>query len=161
MKTLYLFRHAKSSWAFDLPDHDRPLGRRGRRDVFAMGEFLKNRISPPDVILSSTASRAFYTALHVCDKLKISEGSIGLTRGLFHAGSREILEIIHNAPHGDKLALFGHNPGLTNAANQLSNSQIENIPTCGVVGISFDVESWSEIEVGKGKKDFFYYPKGI
>ena len=162
MKRLYLFRHAKSSWTFDLPDHDRPLGKRGRRDVLKMGNFLKDKITPPDLILSSTASRAFYTALHVCDALKLNENIIELTRGLFHAGANEILEVIqHASPDSLTVALFGHNPGFTDFANRLTHADIDNIPTCGVVGISFREEKWSEISFGKGKQEFFYYPKGI
>jgi len=161
MKTLYLFRHAKSSWGFDLPDHDRPLGKRGRGDVLKMGEFLKKNITPPEVIISSTASRAFYTALHICDCLGIKEEKILLTKELFHAGSSEILHVVQNTPDCETLAIFGHNPGFTVSANRLSNSSIENVPTGGVVGISFDVRSWSKVDFGKGKKTFFYYPKGI
>jgi len=161
MKTLYLFRHAKSSWAFELSDHDRPLGKRGRRDVAKMGNFLKDKIEAPDIILSSTASRAFYTALHICDAFKIDEGKIRLSKGLFHAGPREIIQVIQNAPDCKTLALFGHNPGFTTAANQLANISIENVPTCGAVGISFEIENWSEADFGIGKKKFFFFPKGI
>lgn len=161
MKTLYLIRHAKSSWSFDLTDHDRPLGKRGRRDVKKMGKYLNENQPKPEVLISSTASRAFYTALHICDQYGIDEGQIQLSKKLFHAGSNEILEVIQSAPNCDRLAVFGHNPGFTNTSNQLANINIENIPTCGVVGISFDVKSWSEVEYGLGKQLFFYFPKAI
>ena len=161
MKTLYLIRHAKSSWAFDLSDHDRPLGKRGRRDVIKMGAYLKEHEPKPEVFISSTASRAFYTALYICDEYGIDEGHIRLEKKLFHAGSNEILEIIQSAPSCDRLAIFGHNPGFTNAANELANTDIENVPTCGVVGVSFDIKSWSEVEFRSGKQLFFYFPKGI
>ena len=161
MKNLYLFRHAKSSWTFNLPDHDRPLGKRGRKNVLKMGAFLKNNVTPPDVVISSTASRAFYTALHICDGFGISEEKIILTEALFHAESSEILRIVQSAPDCETLAIFGHNPGFTNAANRLSNANIENIPTGSVAGISFNVRQWSEVDFGEGKEAFFYYPKGI
>lgn len=161
MKTLYLVRHAKSSWAFDLADHDRPLGKRGRKDVFKMGSHLATHQPKPDVLISSTASRAFYTALFLCDQMKIDEGKIRLTKDLFHAGVFEIISVIQKAPECDTLAIFGHNPGFTSAANALANTQIDNVPTCGIVGISFDVKKWNEIKEGIGKLLFFYYPKGI
>jgi phosphohistidine phosphatase len=161
MKTLYLIRHAKSSWAFDLPDHDRPLGKRGRMDVIKMGRYLAEHQPEPEVLISSTASRAFYTALHICDHFGIDEGRIRLEKKLFHAGSQEILEVIQSASDCERLALFGHNPGFTDAANRLANTNIENVPTCGVVGISFNVNSWSEVGFGNGKQLFFYSPKGI
>jgi phosphohistidine phosphatase len=161
MKTLYLIRHAKSSWAFDLPDHDRPLGKRGRKDVTKMGAYLAEHQPEPEVLISSTASRAFYTALHMCDQYGIDEGRIRLEKKLFHAGSQEILAIIQSAPSCDRLAIFGHNPGFTDAANQLANTTIENVPTCGVVGISFDINSWSDVTFGSGKQWLFYSPKGV
>lgn len=161
MKTLYLIRHAKSSWAFDLPDHDRPLGKRGRKDVIKMGAYLAAHQPKPEVLISSTASRAFYTALHICDQAGIDEGHIRLEKKLFHAGSNEILEVIQSAPSCERLAIFGHNPAFTGIANQLANTNIQNVPTCGVVGISFDADRWEEVKFGMGKQLFFYYPKGI
>lgn len=161
MKTLYLIRHAKSSWAFDLPDHDRPLGKRGRKDVIKMGGYLAENQTKPEIVISSTASRAFYTALHICDQLGIDEGHIRLEKKLFHAGSQEILEIIRSAPSCDRLAIVGHNPGFTDVANRIANTNIENVPTCGAVGISFSINSWSAVNFGSGEKLFFYFPKGI
>ncbi len=161
MKTLFLIRHAKSSWSFNLPDHDRPLGKRGRRDVLKMGKYLSTNQEAPEVFISSTASRAFYTALHICDQFHVDEGNIQLDKRLFHAGSNEILEVIRSASNCDRLSIFGHNPGFTDCANRLANISIDNIPTCGVVGISFDINEWRDVEFGKGKQEFFYTPKGI
>lgn len=161
MKTLYIVRHAKSSWAFDLPDHDRPLGKRGRKDVTKMGAHWSEHQPKPEVLISSTASRAFYTALHLCDQMKIDEGKIKLSRNLYHAGVFETISIIQKAPSCDHLAIFGHNPGFTSVSNALSNTQIDNIPTCGIVGIEFNIDTWSQLSEGSGKQLFFYYPKGI
>ncbi|MEP5613060.1 MAG: histidine phosphatase family protein [Cyclobacteriaceae bacterium] len=161
MKTLFLVRHAKSSWSFNLPDHDRPLGKRGRKDVAKIGKYLAEIHDTPEVYISSTASRAFYTALFICDQLGVDEGNIVLSKDLFHAGSNEILHVIQSAPSCDRLAVFGHNPGFTDCANKLANTHIDNVPTCGVVGISFDVSSWKEVDFGNGKQAFFYTPKGI
>ena len=161
MKTLYLIRHAKSSWSFDLSDHDRPLGKRGRRDVLKMGKHLKEHQPRPDVLISSTASRAFYTALHICDQMGIDEGKVRLDKDLYHAGSHEILQVIQNAPNCERLAIFGHNPGFTSAANALANLSFDNIPTCGMVGINFNVKYWKDVDFGNGMLSFFYFPKEI
>lgn len=161
MKTLYLIRHGKSSWAFDLNDHDRPLGKRGRKDVIKMGQHLLKNQTKPEVFISSTASRAFYTALHICDQLGFDEGNIRLDKKLYHAGALEILNTIKEAPSCNRLALFGHNPGFTNAANALANLDFNNVPTCGVVGINFNVKHWKDVEFGTGMLTFFYFPKEI
>lgn len=161
MKYLYLVRHAKSSWSFDLPDHDRPLGKRGRKDVLKMGAYLKEVQLIPEVLISSTASRAFYTALHLCDQMGISEKEIILSKQLFHASASEILTVVQNAPECSSLAIFGHNPGFTDCANLLANTNIDNVSTCGVVGITLEVDRWSEVDYGRGKQVFFYVPKEL
>ncbi|WP_425392646.1 SixA phosphatase family protein [Ekhidna sp.] len=161
MKTVYLIRHAKSSWSFDLNDHDRPLGKRGRKDVIKMGKHLGEHQPKPEVLISSTASRAFYTALHICDQIGIDEGHIRLDKNLYHAGAAEILKKIKEAPNCDRLALFGHNPGFTSAANALANLDFDNVPTCGMVGINFNVKYWKDVEFGSGMLSFFYFPKEI
>ncbi|MEO9869367.1 SixA phosphatase family protein [Ekhidna sp.] len=161
MKTLYLIRHAKSSWAFDLSDHDRPLGRRGRRDVVKMGQHLSKNQLKPEVIISSTASRAFYTALHICDQMGIDEGHIRLQKTLYHAGPSEILQVIKDSSSCERLAIFGHNPGFTSTANALANLEFDNVPTCGIVGINFNVKYWKDVNFGEGILSFFYFPKEI
>jgi len=55
--------------------------------------------------------------------------------------------------------MFGHNPGFTWLANGLTKEAIENIPTCGIVAIDFDVSSWNEIGKQSGTLRFFEYPK--
>jgi len=161
MKTLYLIRHAKSSWSFDLQDHDRPLGKRGRKDVIKMGKHLAAHQAPPEVFISSTASRAFYTALHICDQLDVDEGNIRLDKNLYHAGAQEILEVVRKTPNCERLAIFGHNPGFTSAANAFANLNFDNVPTCGIVGINFQVKYWKDVQFGQGLLSFFYFPKEI
>ena len=161
MKYLYLIRHAKSSWSFDLPDHDRPLGKRGRKDVFKMGTHLAQKHLAPDIMISSTASRAFYTALHLCDAWGLDENEIGLSKTLFHAGPLDIVNAIHQANSGERMALFAHNPGITDCVNLLSGSDIENVPTCGVCVISFQTDTWKGVRQGEGKLEDYCYPKGL
>ncbi|MBV6647992.1 MAG: histidine phosphatase family protein [Cyclobacteriaceae bacterium] len=160
MKTLYIIRHAKSSWSFrQLDDFSRPLGERGRRDVLRMGKYLGANVKKPDVLITSTASRAFYTSLFLADAWSIPEEEIVLEPGLYHADGEEALEIIRDYPNANCVAIAGHNPGFTGLTNELSDQHIANIPTCGVVGISFDSDSWDDL--GKGNLLFFHYPKGI
>ena len=72
MKTLFLIRHAKSSWDDTaLPDKDRPLDDRGRRDAPKMGKRLAKRDVKPDLILSSPARRALTTAEVIAKKLDL------------------------------------------------------------------------------------------
>lgn len=161
MKTLYLIRHAKSSWSFDLDDHDRPLGQRGRKSVFKMGKYAKSHIIAPSLIISSTASRAFYTALHLADFWDYPEDKIMLSNRLYHCSTQDIEGILGGFDNEDSIAIVGHNPTFTQFNNHFSDKQIDNIPTCGIVGLQFDINSWKEVMIGEAKQLFYYTPKGI
>ena len=67
MKTLYVVRHAKSSWEYhELPDMDRPLKGRGIRDAHLMASWLQDLLSTVPVLYSSPATRTLHTAMIVC-----------------------------------------------------------------------------------------------
>ncbi len=162
MKTLYIVRHAKSSWSFNqLDDFNRPLGKRGRKDVIKMSKFMASHHPCPDQFICSPASRAFYTALYLADGWNYPEEEISLEPGLYHADEEEIIELIKNDARGDSLAIFGHNPGFTDLANILTGNFIGNIPTCSVYGIEFDISQWDDIESVKGRQIAFHTPKNI
>ncbi len=162
MKKLYLVRHAKSSWNFEqLDDFHRPVGKRGRRDLKRMGEFVGAEVKKPDLILSSTASRAFYTALFFADHWKYPEEDIVITDALYHAGVQQFQSIIKEIDSFKTVAIFAHNPGLTMLYNHLCDNIIENIPTCAMAGLGFDMDHWRDIGKRKGKPLFYYAPKEI
>ncbi len=158
MKKLYLIRHAKSSWNFDeLDDFHRPLGKRGRRDVSRMGQFLKDEVEAPDLILSSGASRAFYTALHFADHWKYPEEKIIISDMLYHAGVEDFENVLKEVQEFDTVAIFGHNPGLTMFHNRINDAYIDNIPTCGIVGLQVE----KGISRQETKRLFYQVPKEL
>ena len=162
MKRLFLIRHAKSSWDEpDVADIDRPLNNRGKRDAPVMGERLKKEHkAKPDLILSSPAKRALRTAKIIAKEIDYPEGKIEIKDSLYGSGVQAMLNIIQYLDGSlNEVMLFGHNPDLTSLANFLSNHEVENIPTCGVFCVDFDIESWKEVEGGKGIFKFFDYPK--
>lgn len=163
LKQLFIVRHAKSSW--DNPqskDIDRPLNNRGKRDVPRMAEFLKTKIKCPQVLISSPAVRALQTTIGFTEKLDCSESSIIKSPKLYHASVADWLDVISQINEDNESAmLFGHNPGITALVNRITDSNIYNIPTCGVAGIKLNIYSWSDIEKKKGELEFYYYPKGI
>jgi phosphohistidine phosphatase len=160
MKTLFLIRHAKSSWGDTaLPDKDRPLNDRGRRDAPKIGERLAKRDVKPDLILSSPAMRALKTAEIIAKKLDYRRKDIVVDDRLYVVGADDLLDVIRKL--GDKLErvmLFGHNPELTELAHRLS-SKITHMPTCAVAEFTFDAESWSKIGKVKPAKVTLDYPK--
>jgi len=161
MKTLYLVRHAKSSW--DNPNYsdiERPLNKRGKREAPFMGKLLKKEKAKPDIIYSSPAVRASTTAEIIAKEISYPEEKIVRDENIYESGIKELEEIIQGIPNDNTVVmLFGHNPGLTHFVNHLGDKYIDNMPTCSIVGIEFDVNSWREVERNKGKIFLFEYPK--
>ncbi|MEL7002663.1 MAG: histidine phosphatase family protein [Bacteroidota bacterium] len=163
MKTLYLIRHAKSSWKYDhLADIDRPLNKRGQRDAPEMGKRLKARGIYPDLMISSPANRALTTCKTVADALNYAHSDIKIEDTVYHGSESALLKAVHSCNDSvGILFLFGHNPGLTDFANELTHSDIWNIPTCGIFGCTFDVDHWSEVKMGGGVRIFYDFPKSF
>ncbi|RPI71769.1 MAG: histidine phosphatase family protein [Ignavibacteriales bacterium] len=161
MKKLFLIRHAKSSWDFsELTDFERPLNKRGRRDAPFMAKLLAQQGVSPDLIISSPATRAITTARYFCEPLSYSFHNLTLEPRLYGASVDEIIDVICNIDNTySNLMLFSHNPGLTDFADQLSDKPINNIPTCGIVAFSFNIDSWNEINNDSSEILFFEYPK--
>lgn len=159
MKKLFLIRHAKSSWDdANLDDFDRPLNKRGLKDAPKMGKRLKMQKIYPDMILSSSAMRAKSTANLVCDELKY-ESRFVLFDELYHANENKISDILRQIPDEVKtIFLFGHNPGFNEFASKYVKFY-ENIPTCGVLEILFDVQKWDEIAPENCTFVSFDFPK--
>lgn len=163
MKTLYIIRHAKSSWNDPtLDDFDRPLNDRGKRDAPRMGKRLKEKDIFPELLLSSPAKRALSTARRIGKQLNYKKDDIKTERKLYHADEDMILDVIREIKDKYKVVMiFGHNPGLTEFVSALQDKQqdIDNIPTCGVAAFQLDINSWNEVNWGKGRMMFFDYPR--
>ena len=160
MKTLYLIRHAKSSWDdMALADEDRPLNRRGKRDAPKVGERLAKRRPKPDLILSSPATRAVMTAEIIAKKLDYKRSKIVLDDRLYAVSADDLLEVIHQLDDKvERVMLIGHNPELTGLAHRLS-SKITHLPTCAVAEFRFDAKSWARIGKDKPTRVALEYPK--
>jgi phosphohistidine phosphatase len=146
MKTLFLVRHAKSSWDdTTLPDKDRPLNDRGKRAAPKMGKRLAKRDVKADLIVSSPASRALTTAQIIAKKLHYKLKDIVVDDRLYPGAVEGLLNIIHKLDDKrDRLMLIGHNPALAELAHRLS-SEITHLPTCAVAEFTFNATSWREV----------------
>lgn len=160
MKTLVLIRHAKSSWKDpQLADRDRLLNPRGARDAPEMGRRLA-RGSSPDLILTSPAVRAATTAGVIAESVGYPRGEIVQDERLYGAAAREILEVIRGIEdRHERVFVFGHNPGLTDLVNALSQAPIPNLPTCGVVEFRIEAEVWGDVRRDAVIRTDFDYPK--
>ena len=146
MKTLLLVRHAKSSWGDQtLPDHERPLNHRGRRDAPRVGARLRERGVVPDVIVTSTAVRARSTAEILAKAIDLGSGRIVEDDRLYGATPDGLLEIIRALDdESTSIMVVGHNPEIGELASRLSD-EIAEMPTCAVAEFRFDVADWAEV----------------
>jgi phosphohistidine phosphatase len=163
MKTLLLVRHAKSSWDDpSLSDFDRPLNDRGKRDAPVMIHRLLDNKVKIDAFFSSPAKRASRTARIFAKEYKRKRDEIIYKTELYGAGESEFFEVIGKIDDEfDNVALFSHNPGLTDFANLLTETKIDNIPTCGVFGIKLKATTWAEFKNAEKEFWFFDYPKAV
>jgi phosphohistidine phosphatase len=159
MKKLYLIRHAKSSWK-DLTqgDFERPLNARGKLNAPFMGKQLQARGEEIDHFISSPAKRAISTARMVTNEL--GKDNIQEEPRIYHASVTTLLNVINGLNNEwNSVALFGHNPGLTNLTEYLSGTDIHNMPTTGMVRIDFDSDDWALVSRQSGSLIWFDYPK--
>ncbi|MEJ7625544.1 MAG: histidine phosphatase family protein [Ferruginibacter sp.] len=162
MKSLYLVRHAKSSWSdFELSDFDRPLNERGKSDAPEMAKRLLKKNIKIDTFVSSPAKRAKKTAILFCEQYEFSENKIIYVDSLYHASDNVFYEVIGGLQNKlNDVALFSHNPGITDFVNSLCKGiRIDNVPTCGVFGITLAINNWKDFREAEKKFVFFDYPK--
>lgn len=162
MRELTLIRHAKSDWGNEyLKDIDRHLNERGYEDAYILSDWYFNNHGSPDFILSSPATRALNTALIFARSLNFDMKNFVLEETIYESTEQTLLSILKNQSDSkNSIMLFGHNPGVTNFFNNLSNEiSFDNIPTCGIVSLKFDSKSWKNISAENSKLKFYQFPK--
>jgi phosphohistidine phosphatase len=160
MKTVYLVRHAKSSWSDPgLTDQLRPLNERGLDNAPEMGRRLASRDILPNLIISSPAKRAITTASLLATEIGYPVDDILMNDQLYFDGAKAILNIIHQTKaENESLMLVAHNPDMTSLLNKLCGYQVDNMKTCAVAEIEFDLP-WSGIQFNSGRLIEYDYPK--
>lgn len=160
-KRLILVRHAKSDWGdFTLKDFDRPLNQRGHKNAPEMAARLVEKGMKPEAIVTSTALRAMTTAKYFASAWEFNADHFFTEPAIYEATTNTLLRVVNQLDNKfDKIVLFGHNPGLTDLLNYLSDEQISNMPTCSVAIIDFPFDDWSMVSGGTGDLVLFDYPK--
>jgi phosphohistidine phosphatase len=161
MKTLLILRHGKSSHKdAGLPDHERPLTRRGKDDAPRMGELASSKGLAPDLIVCSTARRAHVTAK------RAAEGGgfdcpIKLREDVYNAPGDDLIAALRGCPDDrDRVMLIAHNPGLEELLGWLTG-ETETLPTCALAHVELDVDRWSELRPGSGKLEHLWRPREL
>ncbi|SOD11399.1 SixA phosphatase family protein [Pedobacter xixiisoli] len=160
-KQLIIIRHAKSDWGdFNLKDFDRPLNPRGHKNAPEMAGRLAAKEIKPDVIVSSPALRALTTAKYFASGWKLEAEQLHTNASVYEANIKMLLQVVNGFDDKhNSIALFGHNPGLTDFVNYLTDEYLTNMPTCSVAIIEFPFDEWKLVSSNTGSLVLFDYPK--
>ncbi len=161
MKTLYLLRHAKSSWGDPtLRDFDRPLNKRGLKAAPLMGKHMRKHKVRPDLVLSSPAKRTRQTVEVVLEHAHL-EPKTRFDERLYATGSTDLLKVLREADdRAESVLVVGHNPGLQDLLEVLTG-ELEAMPTAALARIRLDVDSWSGTRERVGRLDWVLRPKEL
>lgn len=161
-RRLYLIRHAKSSHKDNsLADIERPLNKRGEMDAVLIGKELLKKGVVCDKVLVSPAKRTQSTAKYLLNEINFEATEIQYDSSIYRSGVENIISIVKRLDSQYKnVAIIGHNPTTYQVANYFQKDTVfTDIPTCAVIAIEFEGNSWKNLEAKKGKFLFFDYPK--
>ncbi|MBC7901957.1 MAG: histidine phosphatase family protein [Gemmatimonadaceae bacterium] len=162
MKTLLIVRHAKSSWDSDtVSDFDRTLNERGKKDAPMMGARLLERNIAIDEFVASPAKRARKTAELFIEAMNEDSGKLRFEETLYHAPRDLFYEVISRFyDDSECVAIFSHNPGITDFVNSLTSTfRTDNMPTAGVAAVTAAIDHWKDFADASKTFLFFDYPK--
>lgn len=160
MKTLYLVRHAKSSWDTAYQhDYERPLLKKGINRTQKLAAYLQKHGIKPDLIVSSHAVRAFETACLIAQVLQYPQTEIQIESQLYFSGTQAMENVVFGLPENKhNVMLVGHNPDMTQFANQFLFQKVDYLPTSALVSVSFETQSWTDLMLASRNIDFILFP---
>jgi phosphohistidine phosphatase len=164
VRTLYLLRHAKSSWDQpELPDSERPLAPRGVRDAKRVAKHLRRLGVTPQLVLCSSAVRTRATLELL--RPALAAVAIHIEDGLYGAASEALLGRLRTLPEETaSVLLIGHNPGLQDLALILVSGEAdrerlaEAFPTAALATLA--VPTW-RLSPGDAELVDFVVPKQL
>lgn len=168
MRTLYLLRHAKSSWAdATLADHDRPLAPRGIRATPYVADHLRAEGIAPDLLLCSSARRTRETLDLLGDAVP-ADCDVRVDEGLYGMSVEALLEWLRALPdsaHG--VMVIGHNPALEQlalllaTAGELRDRVARKYPTAALATLEASIDGWPDLAAGCAQLTGFVRPKDL
>ncbi len=161
MKTLFLLRHARSSWDDSaLTDFERPLNKRGLEAAPLMGDAIRRHQFQISLIVCSPAKRAMQTALLVKKAASINS-EIQFEPKIYEATAQKLREIVSSIENqNDSILLIGHNPGFENLLALLTGDS-NAMPTAALAVIDLSIDEWSKISAGAGELRMLLRPKEL
>jgi phosphohistidine phosphatase len=161
MKKLIFIRHGRAEDpANEISDFERSLTLKGKSISKLMARKLSEKEHHPGIFITSPAFRALETAFIFAEEFGIEPEKILINSDLYYKMNFDqlpgILSLV--SEDTDSVTLFGHNPSFTEIADILCEEGCNFIPKCGIICISFNIRTWSEISRNTGKQEYFLNP---
>ncbi len=159
---LSLVRHAQAGFSRDpaAGDHERVLTEEGEEEALAMAEYLGAKSFAPDLVWTSTARRALATAHSFAQVMEWPASTLNAREDLYLPEPFDLLQSVRSCDEAVRhLVVVGHNPGLEALWGWLCGVKAPSLPTCGVVLIRLTVETWREVDQGRGEVMDFLSPR--
>ncbi|HEX7493501.1 MAG TPA: histidine phosphatase family protein [Bacteroidales bacterium] len=164
MKKLIFVRHGKAEdGSSEITDFERSLTLKGKVISRLMAHKLREKEKSPGVIITSPAFRALETALIFAGEFGINPDKIILNNNIYYKMSLQNLPAVLSVINEDSetVTLFGHNPSFSQIANSLSKDGCDSMPKSGIICISFNIMTWSDIGRNNGKTEYFLKPDDV
>lgn len=162
-RTVILVRHGKacSLDAFE-KDIDRVLIDRGVNDGYKVARKIFESGIQPDIILTSPAARACHSALIFARAMDTGTDVVRVIENMYYGSESKMLDEISDLPDEVKIvALFGHNPAISDLTEHLTNGAASFLPTTGVAIINYSIEKWKDIHSSVPADYDFISPKQL
>jgi len=162
MKKLILVRHGKAEdGSYEISDFERSLTLKGKMVASQMARKLKEKEKSPGVMISSPAFRAIETALIFAGEFGISTDEVIMNSNIyFKLGFQNLTALLSTIDEEEEIVtLFGHNPSFTEIADTLSKDGCDSIPKTGIVCLTFNIMTWSDLRRNSGKIEYFLKPE--
>jgi phosphohistidine phosphatase len=152
MKKVVVVRHAKSEpYGYD-NDFNRDLTERGVSDAEKISEKLRSLEIKPDLVISSSATRALHTATLFGQTLGYEPATIRKEEILYSGITTQgFIDMLHDLPETvETVFIFGHNPTVYYLVYNLVKYFNSDMPTCSTVVLNFPVEKWTDVSARGG-----------
>lgn len=161
MKTLFLMRHAKSSWNnVALSDFERPLNERGFRAASLMAKYMQENGLVPELIICSPALRAKTTAKIIQMEAHVA-GELLFDSTIYEASVGDLFAVLQNLDDAfSSVLLVGHNPGMEGLNGNLTG-EFQPFPTAALAKINLEIEDWKSLKPFAGKLETIVKPREI
>ncbi len=159
MLALYVMRHAKSDWTVsDASDFERPLNKRGMKDVPRVGRALQGTGLLPQRVITSPAARALATAEGIASELTPSPELVHDER-IYRSGPHVLSSVVAEFGSGASCVMaVGHNPGMEEWVEMLCGAAVR-LPTAGLARIELEIGDWSQLRGGGGELQWLVTPR--